>query len=584
MSIYSHKLSQGVSGDGDAMSPLRIESAPGSQPATLAQLGVNVLEAALNLHAIVAVTDAGGRITHVNDRFCAISGYAREELLGQDHRILNSGHHPWAYFRELWVTIGRGRVWHGDFCNRAKDGHLYWVQSTVIPVLGAHGKPVQYITIRTDISEQRRQSQRIEQLAFYDTLTGLPNRTLLLDRLQPRMCDGQKAALLYVDIDRFKEINDCHGHAAGDRALVEIARRFTAQIEPGQMLARVGGDEFLLALTDADRACLDALADRLLRCLDAPLTVAGQAFAISASIGIALYPDDAATLDELLKHTDIAMYRAKAHGNDYSYYHRSMTAELEQRLLLAARLDRALREDLLQLYYQPQIDLRDGSMIGVEALLRWHDDELGWIEPARFIPLAENRGMIDRIGDWVLIAACSQLRAWQDAGCALPARLAINLSVQQLRQPHLAERMSAQITAAGLGCAQFEIELTESCLAGDQAMAAVRSLGAIGFKLSIDDFGTGYSSLAYLKHFAADGIKIDLSFVRDMLSNSSDHAIIRAIIAMARSLDLHVVAEGVEHAEQADALRALGCDSAQGYYFGVPLGAAEFRQQWLSRR
>jgi diguanylate cyclase (GGDEF)-like protein/PAS domain S-box-containing protein len=576
-------MSEGAAGDGDIVSPLRIEPDPSRQPSALAQLGVDILEAALNLHAIVAVTDAGGRITHVNDRFCAISGYSREELLGQDHRILNSGHHPWTYFKTLWATIGRGRVWNGAFCNRARDGHLYWVQSTVIPVLGAHGKPVQYIAIRTDISEQRRQSQRIEQLAFYDTLTGLPNRTLLLDRLQPQMGAGRSAAMLYLDIDRFKDINDCHGHAAGDRALVEIARRFAAQIEPGQMLARVGGDEFLVALSDAGRDVVSALAERLLRCLDAPLDVCGHDFAISASIGIAVYPDDAATLDELLKHTDIAMYRAKAHGNGYCYYQRSMTAELEQRLLLAARLDRALREDLLELHYQPQIDLGDGRLIGIEALLRWHDAELGWIEPARFIPLAENRGMIDRIGDWVLLAACQQMRAWREAGCALPERLAINLSVQQLRQPQLAERMAAQIATAGLGCTQFEIELTESCLASDQAMAAVRSLSAIGFTLSIDDFGTGYSSLAYLKHFAADRIKIDLSFVRDMLSNASDHAIIRAIIAMARSLDLHVVAEGVEHIEQADALRALGCDSAQGYYFGLPLNAGEFQRRWLAQ-
>jgi diguanylate cyclase (GGDEF)-like protein/PAS domain S-box-containing protein len=584
VSIHFRDVPVDASGDDPAVSPLRIDSEVARQPAALAQLGVDILEAALNLHAIVAVTDAGGRITHVNDRFCAISGYAREELLGRDHRILNSGHHPWSYFRDLWATIGRGRVWHGDFCNRAKDGHLYWVQSTVIPVLGAHGKPVQYIAIRTDISELRRQSQRIEQLAFYDTLTGLPNRTLLLDRLAPRISEGRSAALLYLDIDRFKDINDCHGHAAGDRALVEIAQRLAAQVGPEQLLARVGGDEFLVALTDTDRDLVGALTNRLLRCLDAPLIVAGHAFAISASIGIALFPDDAATLDELLKHTDIAMYRAKVHGNGYCYYQRSMTAELQQRLQLAARLDRALRDNLLELHYQPQVDLQTGGLIGIEALLRWRDEELGWIEPARFIPLAENRGMIDRVGDWVLIAACRQMRAWQDAGCALPTRLAINLSVQQLRQPHLAERMAAQIVAAGLACEQFEIELTESCLAGDQAMAAVRSLGSIGFTLSIDDFGTGYSSLAYLKHFAADRIKIDLSFVRDMLSNSSDHAIIRAIIAMARSLDLHVVAEGVENAEQADALRALGCDSAQGYYFGVPLSAAEFRQRWLALR
>ena len=437
--------------------------------------------------------------------------------------------------------------------------------------------------------ERARDHHRIEQLAFFDSLTGLPNRARFMDQLgrilRPGTGKCSQGALLFIDLDRFKEINDSQGHAAGDLALVEVGKRLQAAAGPGQTLARLGGDEFVLIAQDADLDAAVQTAVRLQCSLEEPMRLPGHAQAqrVGASIGIAFYPADGTCAEDLIKHTDIAMYRAKAAGGGYRVYRAEMGADMDKRLSIALRLGNAIEEGRLQLHYQPQVDLASARVIGAEALLRWRDAELGWISPSEFIPIAEQRGMMGLIGNWVLRTACADLAAWRDDGWHLDGRVAINLSALQLDSPEFVPHLLALVRQAGLQPDCLELELTESSMMVDpeRAVHVMRLLGAAGFSLAIDDFGTGYSSLSYLKRFAANQIKIDISFVRNMLTDSDDRAICGTIIAMARSLGLKTTAEGVEKQRQAVALLSMGCDYAQGHYFGAPETAPAFAQKWL---
>ncbi|PZP55048.1 MAG: histidine kinase, partial [Azospira oryzae] len=343
-----------------------------------------------------------------------------------------------------------------------------------------------------------------------------------------------------------------------------------------------GGDEFVAFVPGADEVIAAAVAERLQQALGEPLEVETQTYALSAGIGIAFYPEDGDTPEALLKHADIAMYRAKA-GGGYRFYRPEMGAKLEKRLEVARRLAGALKAGRLQLYYQPQVHLATGQVCGAEALLRWFDPEWGWVSPTEFIPIAEERGMMVCLGEWVLEEACKQMKAWRNAGLVLEGRLAINVAAQQMEDAAFVDRVQGILGSAGIEPSLFEFELTESGMMADpeRAVTVMQALKAMGLALSIDDFGTGYSSLSYLKRFAADKLKIDLSFVRDMLDDRNDHAIVSAIIAMAKRLGLKVLAEGVEEAAQAQALLALGCDEAQGYYFGRPEPAEVFARRWL---
>ncbi|MEO6172782.1 MAG: EAL domain-containing protein, partial [Arenimonas sp.] len=438
-----------------------------------------------------------------------------------------------------------------------------------------------------DVSEQKIQAARIEQLAFYDSLTGLPNRALFLDRLEHTLLaakrHGSHGAILFLDLDRFKEINDSAGHAVGDLALAEVSRRFQGAARKEETLARLGGDEFVLIAENADVEAAVLIATRLQRVLVEPLELLGHLYSVGASIGIAFYPADGDSSEDLIKRTDIAMYRAKASGGGYRMYQSEMGNELEKRLTIAKRLGLAMESDILQLYYQPQIDLATGRVIGAEALLRWNDPVLGWVSPAEFIPVAEERGMMTALGDWVLKTACRQVVAWAELGYRLEGHLAVNVSALQLEEPDIVNRLLGIVHAANLSPQLFELELTESSMMADpeRAIAVMESLSASGFGLSIDDFGTGYSSLSYLKRFASDQIKIDISFVRNMLTDKDDYAIVTTIIAMAKSLGMKTTAEGVEDAAQAAALLALGCNFAQGYHFGRPEPAAAFAVKWF---
>jgi diguanylate cyclase (GGDEF)-like protein len=434
---------------------------------------------------------------------------------------------------------------------------------------------------------RKQQSERIEKLAFFDPLTGLPNRALFLDRVRHAIGaadrSGRNVALLFLDLDRFKEINDSLGHALGDMALVEVARRLQATTRLEETLARLGGDEFVLVAEGADHEAAAMIALRMLRLLIEPIEAAGNLLSIGGSIGIAIYPADGDGADELIRHTDIAMYRAKSSGGGFCFYAPEMGVLLEKRIRMTARLNAAIEAGHLDLHFQPLVSLSTGKLRGAEALVRWHDAELGWVSPNEFIPIAEERGMMSRLGDWVLGAACRRLAEWRRAGLTFPGRLAVNVSVKQLQDHDLASRLVAIVQDHGLTPEDFELEITESSMMADSegALHVMEQLSDAGFSLAIDDFGTGYSSLSYLKRFSVDQIKIDISFVRDMLSDKDDYAIVKAIIAMADSLGLKTTAEGVEHAAQADALAALGCHFVQGFNFGHPLAGPEFAGRWL---
>ncbi|MCC5857245.1 MAG: EAL domain-containing protein [Ectothiorhodospiraceae bacterium] len=437
--------------------------------------------------------------------------------------------------------------------------------------------------------ERQGDAARIQKLAYYDETTGLPNRALFLERLQRAMValrEGpgeQQLAVLFMDLNRFKEINDSQGHLTGDQVLREVAARFRARVRRGETLARLGGDEFVFMAPVKGPRDATAMAGRLLDALDSPVRVDGQEFQLEASIGIALAPGHGASPETLLQHTDIAMYQAKASGGGYCLFQPAMAREIAERIDLAKRFAEALRSEALELYYQPQVDMATGRLTGAEALLRWHDPALGWISPARFIPIAEERGMMDEVGDWVIARVCRQLADWRHAGLDMPGRVSVNISAQQLDNRRLAGRLAGIAWSQGVPPQQICLELTETGIMRDPARAveSIEELTAAGFILSIDDFGTGYSSLAHLKRFPVQGLKIDLSFVRDMLVDSNDHAIVNTIIAMARTMGLQTVAEGVETEKQARHLLELGCNEAQGYHFGHPVPADTFAAHWL---
>jgi diguanylate cyclase (GGDEF)-like protein/PAS domain S-box-containing protein len=533
------------------------------------------------------VTDIEGRILMVNHSFEQLIGFAAADVVGRQPDFIDWGRNEAAALQARAETLAATGRWVGEVVGRRRNGERFPLSMSVTTVSDALGRPSHHIGILTDVSDQKLQAARIEQLAFYDSLTGLPNRAQFLDRLEKTLAasrrHGQSGAVLYLDLDRFKEINDSQGHAVGDLALAEVARRLASATRREETLARLGGDEFIVIAEGADHQSAVRIARRLQRSLAEPLHLLGQSYQVGASIGIAFYPADGSTADDLIKRTDIAMYQAKASGGGYRLYHADMGAELEKRLAVATRLGHALENQGLQLHYQPQVELGTGRVTGCEALLRWHDPVLGWVEPTEFIPIAEERGMINALGDWVLREACRQVKAWAQLGVRVEGKVAINISALQMEDPDIVGRLLEIVHEAGLSPERFELELTESAMMVDpeRAVEVLELLSAAGFGLSIDDFGTGYSSLTYLKRFAADQIKIDISFIRNMLHDKDDHTIVTTIIAMARALGLQTTAEGVEVPEQAEALRLLGCHNVQGFHFGHPSPPGEFAARWL---
>ncbi|MCP5159676.1 MAG: EAL domain-containing protein [Gammaproteobacteria bacterium] len=532
----------------------------------------------------VVITDSKPDILAVNPAYSEMTGYSEAEVLGKNPRLLQSGRHDRAFYQAMWASLLQTGHWRGELWNRRKDGELYPQWLTISAVHDDQGETSHYVGILTDISQLKQTEAQLERLAHYDPLTNLPNRLLAQLRLEHAVDQAKRhsywVGVLYIDLDQFKTINDSLGHLVGDQLLQVLAQRLSQRFRQEDTLARLGGDEFLVVLEYLQRPEEAAsVAQNIIDLLEQPLNLTGdQDIYIGASVGISLYPDDGCSAAELIQHADTAVYQAKAQGrNTYRFYTETLTRAAYERLDLEGRLRRALGRGEFLLHYQPLISVQGKRIVGVEALVRWQPPGEALVSPMRFIPLAEETGLIVPLGEWVLRTACAQAKAWLDAGWP-PLLLAVNLSARQFQQPNLIDQICAVLTDTGLPAVYLELEITESTLIdqGQQAVAAtLAALKELGVRLAIDDFGTGYSSLAYLKRFPIDKLKIDQSFVRDIPQDSSDMEIAAAIIALARNLHLEVLAEGVETEDQLAFLRERDCDTWQGYLFSRPVPAAD---------
>ncbi|MBH0330178.1 hypothetical protein ABH14_10300 [Brevibacillus brevis] len=664
---------------------------------------------ALDQSTILAITDHKGIILRANEQFCRISKYERSELIGKDHRILNSGYHPKGFFKEMWSCIRSGQVWRGEIRNCAKDGSYYWVDTTIVPFKNQAGEIYQYLSIRSDITDRkqmedelkrseekyriiaentsdiisiinldgeflylspshkrvwehtvpdeeihnlfewiveddrdifayaiqhafstrkeymvecrintqrndviwteskinpimdeegnvtklllitrdvtdRKQSEEtIHHLAYHDALTDLPNRRMYVQQLSKEMMQAKRfqssLAVLFLDLDRFKDVNDSFGHDVGDMLLIEASKRLQACLKPGDVVARLGGDEFTIMQNQLlDRNEATALAEQIMYQLQRPFELDGHVFNVSCSIGIALYPQDGDNPEDLLKRADTALYTVKSRGkNGYDFFDPTMEAKSLERILMENEMRKAIEQEQFQIYYQPKIDIATSAMTGMEALVRWVHPELGIIPPNRFIPIAEETGMILALGEWILKQACKQNKNWHDQGYTL--KVSVNLSARQIYQKDLIEMIKDILQETKLSPHWLELEITESIFVKmEEATAVLQQIRDIGIQISIDDFGTGYSSFSYIKSLPVDTIKIDASFIRDIHHNQESQAIVKAIVTIAQSLNMNVIAEGIELHDQVAALKENGCDHGQGYLFSKPLPTDDFDQ------
>lgn len=532
----------------------------------------------------ILITNAKVEVVAVNHAFVEMSGYRSEEVMGKNPRLLASGRHDAEFYRAMWDDIVTHGYWQGEIWDKHKSGRMYPKWMSITAVRDRQGELENYISIARDTTEQTEAEKNIHFLAYYDVLTGLPNRTLLRDRLGQMIAvshrDQQQFALLFMDLDRFKYINDSMGHTVGDRLLQAVAMRIQEHVREEDTVARIGGDEFIVLLRETGESGASVVAKKLLETLATPYDLDGQIISTQASIGISLYPDHAQDADTLIKNADMAMYCVKEEGrNNYKFFKPEMNFRVDLLFSMEKDLRLALELGEFTLQYQPQADLANGKLCGVEVLARWHHPEKGAISPAEFIPVAEETGQIIAIGEWVLRTACAQMVEWRKAGMD-DISIAVNLSMRQLRQPLLVELVKAVLEETGLEPQYLELEITEGIMMGDNqiAMHFLNEMHGLGVQLSIDDFGTGFSSLNYLKKLPVDKLKIDQSFVRDIESDESDAAIIRSIISLGHRLNMRVIAEGVETQEQLDFLRIRGCDEIQGYFFARPMSAEGFAE------
>ena len=527
----------------------------------------------------IIITDSRHRIIAVNSAFTHITGYTLEEVRGRNPSLLQSGRHDKAFFQAMWQSLKETGQWQGEIWNRRKNGQIYPELLTVNIVQDKDGRTTHHVGIFSDISQIKETEYKLAHLAHHDPLTELPNRLLFHDRLEQAVLraqrEGTRAAVLFLDLDRFKNINDSMGHAKGDLLLQRVAERLKEAMRAEDTIARLGGDEFIMIVdTMKNRESAAAVAKHVLTLFNQPFILENQEVFVDASVGISIYPDDGKDAQTLVRNADAAMYRAKAEGrNNFQFYTRELTAHATERLTLENQLRRALERDEFELYYQPQFSLRNGGNLdGVEALIRWQQSEQGLILPDRFIPVAEETGLIIPIGEWVLRTACAQHQSWVAAGYQ-PIRMAVNLSARQFLHPELTRMVANILEDTGMPASCLELELTESIIMRDTegTIRMLHELSEMGITLSIDDFGTGYSSLSYMKRFPLNRLKIDQSFVRDITNGELEAEMIIPIIALGHSMKLQVLAEGVEIEEQLHYLKEQGCDEAQGYIYSRPL-------------
>ncbi len=530
----------------------------------------------------VLITDVEGTIQYVNPAFSLASHYSAEEVIGKKPSILKDDAMSAADYDELWSTLKAGHSWRGIFHNLTKDGDRHWEEAVITPIRDEKGNITRFVGIQQDITDRKKEEERAEFLAHHDALTGLPNRILGKDRMERAIAHADRhdceAALLFLDLDGFKQINDTLGHAIGDELLNRVAARLQLRMRRSDTIVRHGGDEFLIILSEIeDPEAINTVALATLDQLTTPFVISGHELSITASLGVAVYPADGQNWNDLFEKADVAMYSAKQAGrNTYRFFTEEMNAEADMSIRVRSKLQNALERGEFALHYQPQVDLKTGRVTGVEALLRWTNPELGQVAPSRFIPLAEDGGQIVPISSWVLKEACRQAKAWQDAG--LPRMvMAVNLSMVQFRRGDLADSVREALESSGLDPGCLELELTESILIKDTAavLNTVRQLKDIGVRLAIDDFGTGYSSLSYLKRLHADRVKIGHSFVHGMAAETDRDAVVHALVHVARSLGLPIVAEGVEDEAALAALQRHGCDEVQGFFYSRPMPPEE---------
>ncbi len=527
------------------------------------------------------ISDADNRIMAVNPAFTRITGYPEAEVLGKTPALLASGRHSPAFFERMWQTLQEQGRWQGEVWNRRRSGEIYPQWLSISLVRDEAGAVRNHVAMLTDMTERKEAEDQLRYLSDFDPLTDLPNRRLLRDRTIQAIARARRrheqAALLIIDLDRFKNINDSLGHGSGDTVLKIIASRLSEQARDSDTISRLGGDEFVILLPDLDeQADLSGLASRYLQLIAEPLQVEDHTMVTTASIGLALYPGDGEDFDTLLKNADTALYHAKGQGrNNFQFFTEAMNQQVSERLLMETRLRDALGRDELELYYQPQYDFSSNRLTGCEALLRWNSSQ-GLVMPDRFIPLAEETGLIIPIGAWVLQQACNQAVEW-DRIHGQPLTMAVNVSAVQFR-PELVDEVKAALSESGFPADQLVLEVTESVLMSDVegSISLLHQLRELGVRIALDDFGTGYASLAYLKRFALDKLKIDRTFIMGIPDDEDDVAITSSIIDIARHLRLKTVAEGVETEAHCEFLRRAGCHIAQGYFYARPLPASEF--------